>query len=363
MLVGCCKLLVVVTVVIIAIVANVTLKTIVFNPDDFPDKISDIDTTNITYVTIPTYSLNLQAIQIGKNATDRPLLIFLHGFPETALLSWHKQLTHFAALDKYFIIAPDMRGYNKSDKPKNMMDYHLSHLVSDVHAIIKQYAGREDAYIVAHDWGAIVAWKFAQTFPEMTKKLVVLNVPHPGAVSWLVEEKKWEVVQAQALKSWYIFFFQLPFPLPELRFYRNDFSTLRAVHIPLGRKKIISTKILDRYIQAYNEPGGLTAMMNYYRAFITGKLIMAVKRLFVRDYFAEKYYASDDKLAIKSPTMIIWGKDDIAIEFEAARVSWERGVSEEGKKHGKFVPLEGVSHFVPNDSSDKVNELLEEFLN
>jgi pimeloyl-ACP methyl ester carboxylesterase len=349
------------SVVVTAFIAYLVLQTAEYDPNNFPDKTSDLNTTYIHYVKVHTYTTNLQVIEIGENDLNKPLLIFLHGFPETALMSWHHQLEYFASLDKYYILAPDMRGYNKSDKPKTMMEYHISYLVSDVHALIHKFAKRKDAYLVAHDWGAIVAWKFAQKFPESIKKLTVMNVPHPGAISWLLKSQKWDIIKKQAKKSWYIFFFQLPYPLPEFRFSRHDYATLKAVHIPLGRKKIISAKMLQRYVQAYSEPGAITAMMNYYRAMLTGRVITSIVRLFSDTPMVNQYIAPDDE-PIKKPTMIIWGVNDLAIEFEAAKLSWEKGISEEVKSESSFVPFEDAGHFITNEKSEQVNKLLEEFL-
>src|SRR5688500_15567472 len=108
--------------------------------------------------------------------------------------------------------------------------------------------------------------------------------------------------------------------------------------------------MLDRYVQAYKEPGALRAMMNYYRAYFTGRVVAAMG-LFKPNPLVEKYIA-DDKESIKKPTMIIWGKDDVALEFEVANLSWEKGVSENVKSESKFVPLEGASHFVTNDKPE-----------
>jgi pimeloyl-ACP methyl ester carboxylesterase len=209
--------------------------------------------------------------------------------------------------------------------------------------------------------GAIVAWKFAQKFPEMTTKLTIINVPHPAAFGWLFESKKWDIIQTQAKKSWYILFFQLPSPLPEFRFARNDYATLKSIHIPLAKKKIVSSKMLDRYVQAYSEPNAVHSMMNYYRALISGKVVTRIMSLFNPDPLVEKYVA-DDKVAITKPTMIIWGTADVALEFELAKLSYEKGVSEDVKRASRFVPVEGAAHFVTNDRSEEVCKLLTEFL-
>lgn len=210
------KLIIVSIVAFVAIIAKITFSTI--DLPELPDN-PDVNTTLIHYVTVRTaLNVNLQVIQMGENDLNKPLLVFLHGFPETALLSWHRQLNYLGSMNKYFILAPDMRGYNKSDKPKNMMDYQYPHLVADIHSLIHDYAGRKQAYVVGHDWGAIVAWKLAQKFPQSVMKLVIMNVPHPAALKWLLSTSKWEVIMNQLKKSWYIFYFQLPWPIPEYHF-------------------------------------------------------------------------------------------------------------------------------------------------
>jgi len=103
-----------------------------------------------------------------------PLVIFLHGFPEF-WYSWRHQL---AALEPHFqVVAPDLRGYNESDKPAGVQAYDLPVLVADVAGLIAAFGARE-AVIVGHDWGGGIAWQFAMDRPDLTKKLVVMNCPH-----------------------------------------------------------------------------------------------------------------------------------------------------------------------------------------
>jgi pimeloyl-ACP methyl ester carboxylesterase len=135
-----------------ALIAHVVLKHDPFAANkllDLPDIRSDYQ-----YVAIETYNPNvvLQTIKIGENDKEKELVVLLHGFPETALISWYHQLGAFADSNQYFVLAPDMRGYNHSSKPENIMDYSLPNLIQDVHAIIHKYANRKKAHIIAHDW-------------------------------------------------------------------------------------------------------------------------------------------------------------------------------------------------------------------
>ncbi len=108
-----------------------------------------------------------------------PLIVMIHGFPDF-WYSWREQMAALA--DKYQCVAVDQRGYNLSDKPKGVENYDVKFLVGDVEAVIRSL-GKEKAIIVGHDWGGMVAWSFAMTKPEMTEKLIILNLPHPRGLT------------------------------------------------------------------------------------------------------------------------------------------------------------------------------------
>src|SRR6266850_7657753 len=146
--------------------------------------------------------VRLHYAECGSGNDD--LVLLLHGFPEF-WYSWRHQL---AALGRsYHVVAPDMRGYNLSDKPARVEDYRIEVLVEDVVDLIKSFEATKAA-IVGHDWGAAVAWAVAQKYPKRVSKLAVLQVP-PAAV-WRAN-----LSLGQLLRSWYMYFFQIPF-IPEL---------------------------------------------------------------------------------------------------------------------------------------------------
>ena len=104
-----------------------------------------------------------------------PLVVMIHGFPDF----WYTWRHQMAALATDFqVVAVDLRGYNLSDKPAGVEHYDMTLLEADVAAVIK-HLGREKAILVGHDWGGAVAWRFAMNRPQMTDKLVILNLPHP----------------------------------------------------------------------------------------------------------------------------------------------------------------------------------------
>ena len=113
--------------------------------------------------------------QLGQG----PLVVMIHGFPD-CWLTWRAQMVALAK--DHEVVALDQRGYNLSDRPKGVQNYDMKLLVADVAAVIRA-RGRERAIVVGHDWGGIVAWTFAMTRPEMTEKLVILNLPHPRGLN------------------------------------------------------------------------------------------------------------------------------------------------------------------------------------
>jgi pimeloyl-ACP methyl ester carboxylesterase len=110
---------------------------------------------------------------------EGPLVVMLHGFPDY-WYTWHRQMD--ALSTTYRVAAPDLRGYNLSDKPEGIENYGMRALLGDVAAVIRS-EGRESAIVVGHDWGGAIAWQFATRLPEMTDKLVILNLPHPSGLS------------------------------------------------------------------------------------------------------------------------------------------------------------------------------------
>src|SRR5919202_5732283 len=214
-----------------------------------------------------------------------PLVILLHGFPEF-WYSWRHQITALATAG-YHAVAPDMRGYNLSDKPSAVHDYRIDLLARDVARLIRA-CGAERATVVGHDWGAGVAWQFAMSYPTMLDRLVIMNVPHP--IQFLRGMRTWR----QLRKSWYIFFFQIP-RLPEAILSAGDFSMVRRIfRSDPARTDAFMEEDIDWYIGALRVPGALTGAINYYRA------------LFRRNPVKTR----GSLKRIDAPVLVIWGERD-----------------------------------------------------
>src|SRR5919199_846997 len=110
-------------------------------------------------------------------AGEGPLVVLLHGFPEF-WYSWRKQIPALAAAG-FRVLAPDLRGYNLSDKPPGTHAYRMEMLTADVAGLIA-HAGGGRAAVVGHDWGGAVAWMMPLRHPAAVSRLVILNAPHPA---------------------------------------------------------------------------------------------------------------------------------------------------------------------------------------
>jgi pimeloyl-ACP methyl ester carboxylesterase len=254
-----------------------------------------------------------------------PLVVLLHGFPEF-WWSWRHQLRALADAG-FLAVAPDMRGYNLSDKPREVKAYEIEHLTADVAAIIRSY-GRSRAVVVGHDWGGGVAWQFAMSYPQMVERLVLLNCPHPERLIQALRTRE------QMKKSWYMFFFQLPF-LPERVFARNDFAMMRRTF----KKDGFSAEEIAPYVEAMSKEGAVRGAINYYRA--------AMRRAITdRPSFPR----------IDAPTLVIWGEKDQYISRDLASPGPDRA------PNARVERIADATHWVQHDAPDRVNELLIELI-
>ena len=268
------------------------------------------------------------------------LVILLHGFPEF-WYSWRHQLAALSA--HYHVVAPDLRGYNLSDKPGRVEDYRLEVLVKDVIGLI-DYFGASKAAIVAHDWGAGLAWAVALKHSERVSKLAVMQVP--PAAAWRAN-----LSIQQLLRSWYMFFFQLP-RVPEWVISRNNFGRFdRALRDKVGRAGSFTDDDIEKYKAALREPGAVTAAVNYYRA--------NVFRLMRRkaDSVAKSAGAPTGYGRIRVPTLFIYGEQDFAILPQTVK-----GIANYIDAPYREVRIPDSSHWVQNEAADEVNAALLEFL-
>src|ERR1700730_11225975 len=188
---------------------------------------------------------------------DGEMFLLLHGFPEGAE-SWSQQIDSLAKTG-FLAVAPDLRGYGFSDAPEGVESYSIDHLADDVRFMITAF-GRPAAHVAGHDWGAIVAWFFAGQYPEMTKTLTVLSVPHPAA---LVAASRDDEDQQQ--RSRYVALFLLEGKAEHV-LEDEEYRRLRAMFTIGPNPDAVPSKVIDHFIRSLSRPGRLTAALNYYRA-------------------------------------------------------------------------------------------------
>jgi pimeloyl-ACP methyl ester carboxylesterase len=257
------------------------------------------------------------------------LVLLLHGFPEF-WYGWRHQIPVLAEAG-YRVIALDQRGYNLSAKPKGARAYSTSQLAQDVVALA-DFLGIVKMRLVGHDWGAAVAWSVATNYPERLHKLVILNVPYPRV---LIRHLRKDI--RQLFKSWYIFFFQIPW-LPEFLLGLGNSNGLARLLRVSGHEATFTDEDIAQYRQAWGQPGALTGMLNWYRAVFRDR------------------GPRTPKAKIKTPTLIIWGEQDVALQVAMARESLEYC------ENGRLELIPDATHWVQHDAAEKVNKLLLDFL-
>ena len=262
------------------------------------------------------------------------LALCLHGFPEHSI-SWRYQLPMLAELG-YKAWAPNMRGYGNSSVPMFLEDYSPENLMADVAGLIDA-AGCDEVVLIAHDWGAVIAWYFAIRQMRPLNKLIICNVPHPVPAQRAISNGF-----AQLKKSWYIFYFQIP-ALPEMMTrMRGEGAMGDLIKKSSSNPANYPDEVIDVYNQNSSRPENLTAMVNYYRALVRGGGGKRQKDL--------------GYPMIETPTLMLWGEDDLALTKETTYGT------EDVVKDFTIRYLPRISHWVQQDAPEEVNAMMSAFL-
>jgi pimeloyl-ACP methyl ester carboxylesterase len=256
--------------------------------------------------------LRFDVLDAGPPAGET--VVLLHGFPQQpSCYDGIARRLHDGGLRT---LAPTQRGYSASARPRQRQDYRSRELTDDILALLDA-AGVQRAHIVGHDLGGALAWGMAGQHPDRTASVTVLSTPHPAAMIDAFRGSN------QALRSWYMVFFQLPL-LPEILARR------------VAAKALLDTGLPEEYVQTYvaamAEPGALTGAINWYRGI--------------------PFSMRDPVGRIRVPTTYIWGRHDIVLNrFAAERTrAYVDGPYE-------FIDLDG-SHWLPETEPDAVAEAI-----
>lgn len=265
--------------------------------------------------------------------TGDRLALCLHGFPEHAY-SWRHQMPMLAKLG-YRVWAPNLRGYGNSDSPQEISAYKTRTLVADVASLIEA-SGAKETLLLAHDWGGALAWSLALEYPQLIHRLIIMNMPHPACFARELR------TLSQFMKSWYIFFFQLPW-LPEFMLGRRNGRATSGIFRRTSRHPaMFPDEVLEVYRANSARPGGLTAMLNWYRALLRGGFL--------------RRFRNGGSRVIQVPTLFLWGNADAALVFRNTQGT-EKYVA-----NLTFRVFPGISHWIQQEAPEQVNAMIKAWL-
>lgn len=284
----------------------------------------------------------------ASGTPGRPVLIFLHGFPEGAFV-WDALLEHFSRPENggYRCVAPNLRGFEQSSAPIEVSAYRPKHLVQDISALIAietRNVGGQLTCLVAHDWGGAVAWNLANQHPEISHRLAIINSPHPG--TFLRELK---TNPAQQAASAYMNF--LTRPDAERLLAQDDYRRLWGFLTQSKSRPAspawLTGEVREQYRQVWD--AGLTGGCNLYRA-------SPLRPPSAGDPAAAAVDLPRDRLTVSMPTLVIWGLDDVALppalidglDDYIARLTIET--------------VAGASHWIVHEQPQLIARLLQQFL-
>ncbi len=274
----------------------------------------------------------------------RPVLMFLHGFPQAAFV-WDELLLHFSRPEHggYRCIAPNLRGYEQSSAPVDVAAYRAKHLVQDIAALIEiETGGAPVAALVAHDWGGAVAWNLANQQPQRLQRLVILNSPHPGTFLRELQSNP----RQQAASAYMNFLARSDAPA---LLAANDYERLWPFFTSMGGAPWLTETVKDRYRALWRGGEGLVGGCNYYRA-------SPMRPATPDDPGARALDLPDAALAVHCPTLVMWAMEDTALlpglvdglERWVPRLTLER--------------IPGASHWVLHEQPARVIAGLQAFL-
>jgi epoxide hydrolase 4 len=277
---------------------------------------------------IETNGIKMHYVKAGQGPK---LVVMAHGFPEF----WYGNfniLESFIGSKEYTAVAPDMRGYNLTDKPEEIKDYQVRNMVNDLTGLVKGL-GFQKFSLIGHDWGGIVCWWLAIVHPDLLEKFIIINSPHP-----ILFVREMRENPAQQAGNTYTQMFRAEGS--EAKVSANNFEILITMMMADGLKSGVFTEEDKKiYREAWSRPGALSGGLNWYRA---------------SSQYGPGYDLKD--FTVNVPTLVIWGMDD---EFILS--SNLNGL--EG-----FVPdltikeVEGASHWIIHEKPELVTEAIFKFL-
>lgn len=285
----------------------------------------------------------------------RPVLLFLHGFPEGAWV-WDPLLLHFSKPENggYRCVAPNLRGYERSSAPEDVKAYRAKHLVQDIVALIALESGPAPlAALIAHDWGGAVAWSLANQHPSCLSQLVIINSPHPGPFLRALQHDP-----AQQAASAYMNFLVQPNAAEQLAahdferlfgFLTGQDGSLQSLTAPTAATPAqwLTPAVKAQYREVWQH--GLQGGLNYYRA-------SPLRPATATDPGASSVTIPPEALRIEVPTLVLWAQDDVAL-LPCLTDGLQAHVPDL-----KLVPIEKATHWVVHEQAERVMAEITSFL-
>jgi len=267
-----------------------------------------------------------------------PLILFLHGFPEF-WYCWKQQLEHFGR--DHLAVAPDLRGFNLSDRPADVKQYKTRILIEDVRALA-EHLGHKKFVLVAHDWGGAVAWAYAMAHPHTLERLVIVNSPHPVPFARELAHNKDQQDASQYMNL-------LRSAKAERVLSENNYARLAAMTLEGWGKGAIDAAEKAAYVEAWSQPGALTGSLNYYRA---SPLYPPIGD----DPGAKAVQLDPAEFIVRVPTLVVWGMRDTAL-LPGNLDGLDACVPDL-----RIERLPNASHWVMHEEPERLNRLIRDFI-
>jgi pimeloyl-ACP methyl ester carboxylesterase len=270
---------------------------------------------------------------VASGPVEGEPVLLLHGFPQSSYL-WRRHLPALAR-QGYRVVAPDLRGYNLSDRPSAPEAYRMLNLVNDINAIYNHF-GWESANLVAHDWGGAISWLFATFYSKKVKRFVVIDIPHPTAFRDSLQRPR------QMQRSWYIWLFQAE-GVAERVIGQNLEEFMDYIMFRQPRPGTFSEEDRQEYLRMLAQPGQLAAAFNYYRLNSSPASVYSERTTEFRP--------------LQMPVLLFYGGNDFAFVPEA----WEE-TARFCQGYFKKVEVPGYTHWVLEEAPQETLALIQDHL-
>lgn len=298
------------------------------------------------YVSVDDVSLHyVEAGVDNKHDHKVSTLIFLHGFPEY-WATWQAQLHYFS--EYYHVIAPDLPGYNLSDKPNDVDFYRIEHLIPFFAKLINTLVPNKKVFLVAHDWGGAIAWPLVAFHPDLIEKLIILNAAHPSTFTREMINNS-----QQQQKSEYIHELIADDAIETLT--QHNFAYLADKMLVSAEPDTFNQEVLSRYQTVWQQLGAINGMLQYYRAMPQ----LAASKQHTQhnaEAITDTAKMKIPNIRINVPTLILWGEQDQAFVKENLN-----GIED-------YVPdctvkrFEEASHWLQHEKSPEINQAIAGFI-